>query len=108
MIKQASDFGDYKWRNTLSIDAPKQSYGLLKEPRSELVAAAFESGARISTLGTFMQETHSSSLLVMKDGKLIYEKYYNGYNEASYQAIASVSKALGSIALGAGNQSGQN
>ena len=47
-----------------------------------------------------MQETHSSSLLVMKDGKLIYEKYYNGYEAASYQAVASVSKALGSIALG--------
>ena len=107
LIKQASDFDDYKWRNTIRIDAPKHVYALSEAPRPEMVAAAFEGAKRISSLDAFMQEANSSSLLVMKDGELIYEKYYNGYDAASFQAVASVSKALGSIALGRAIETGK-
>lgn len=40
------------------------------------------------------------SLLVLKDGKLIFEKYFNGFNSEKNHPIQSVSKSIQSILVG--------
>jgi CubicO group peptidase (beta-lactamase class C family) len=69
--------------------AAPESVGIDPDLLDDLRAAA-ESGA--------FQNLHS--ILVARDGKLIFEEYFNDFDEETLQYTASVSKSVGSILLG--------
>ena len=51
-------------------------------------------------LDKFMTETKTNAFLVIKDGKLVYEKYFNGKDKNTLLPTYSVAKTLTSIMIG--------
>lgn len=56
-------------------------------------------GAKIST-DQFLKETKTNAFLVIKDGKLVYEKYFNASTKDSLLPTYSIAKTLTSIMIG--------
>lgn len=56
-------------------------------------------GAKIST-DQFLKETKTNAFLVIKDGKLVYEKYFNNSTKDSLLPTYSIAKTLTSIMIG--------
>ena len=53
---------------------------------------------RAAADGGLLQNLHA--ILVVRDGKLVFEEYYGGFEPDTRQYTASVSKSVGSILLG--------
>lgn len=56
-------------------------------------------GAKIST-DQFLKETKTNAFLVIRDGKLVYEKYFNNSTKDSLLPTYSIAKTLTSIMIG--------
>jgi CubicO group peptidase (beta-lactamase class C family) len=57
-------------------------------------------GGSIIALDKFIDETETNAFLVIKDGKLVFEEYYNGNNKDTLLPTYSVAKTLTSIMIG--------
>ena len=77
-----------------------------------LVRAAF---ARIApteaqlgeTFVHFLSRTQTTSLLVLRDGQLLYEGYFNGHQRDTVQASFSMTKSVASLLIGAAIADGE-
>ena len=67
--------------------------------KAQLPATVEYDGEEIS-LEKFMTETKTNAFLVIKDGKLVYEKYFNGKTKDTLLPTYSVAKTLTSIMIG--------
>ena len=65
----------------------------------ELPETVNYAGSDIS-LNEFFTQTKTNAFLVIKDGKLVYEKYFNGKTESTLLPTYSVAKTLTSIMIG--------
>jgi CubicO group peptidase (beta-lactamase class C family) len=65
----------------------------------QLPTAITYDGAKIST-DQFLNETKTNAFLVIKDGKLVYEKYFNNTTKDSLLPTYSIAKTLTSIMIG--------
>ncbi len=70
------------------------SVGLLEMPQSVKY-----DGSEIS-FDKFLNDTKTNAFLVIKDGKLVYEKYFNGTTKDSLLPTYSMAKTLTSIVIG--------
>jgi len=52
------------------------------------------------TLADFVESTDSSSFIILKDDKIIYEQYANGYNRDSVNTSFSMAKSIDSLLIG--------
>ncbi|MBW6393276.1 beta-lactamase family protein [Halomonas sp. Y3S6] len=52
------------------------------------------------SLEAFLEGTRTNALLVLKDGKIAYERYRNGLDEATPHAVFSVSKSILATLIG--------
>ena len=66
---------------------------------AQLPATVDYDGEQIS-LEKFMSETKTNAFLVIKDGKLVYENYFNGKDKNTLLPTYSVAKTLTSIMIG--------
>jgi len=57
-------------------------------------------GGSVIALDKFIEDTETNAFLVIKDGKLVFEKYYNGKNKDTLLPTYSVAKTLTSIMIG--------
>ena len=57
-------------------------------------------GGSVIALDKFIEDTETNAFLVIKDGKLVCEKYYNGKNKDTLLPTYSVAKTLTSIMIG--------
>lgn len=78
---------------------PADSRIAWSESKSELPATVNYAGDEIS-LEKFFTDTKTNAFLVIKDGKLIYEKYFNGKSKETLLPTYSVAKTLTSIMIG--------
>jgi CubicO group peptidase (beta-lactamase class C family) len=67
--------------------------------QASLPAEVDYNGAKIST-DQFLKETKTNAFLIIKDGKLVYEKYFNQTNKDSLLPTYSIAKTLTSIMIG--------
>lgn len=59
-----------------------------------------------SELDNFLDTTDTKAFIILKDGKLAYEKYFNGFARDSVWYWASAAKSLTSILVGIANNDG--
>ena len=55
---------------------------------------------RIGDLDLFLEKTKTSSFIIIKDDKILFEKYYNGYDRDSIVTSFSVAKSVTSALIG--------
>jgi hypothetical protein len=58
----------------------------------ELVVAGVSGGS--ATLATFLDETYTDGFIVLKDGVIVYERYFNGMDERTLHLSQSVGKSF--------------
>jgi CubicO group peptidase (beta-lactamase class C family) len=55
---------------------------------------------RIDDLDTFLRDSETTALLVIKDDRLLYEGYFNGYTRDSVETSFSAAKSVTSLLIG--------
>lgn len=72
-------------------DKPLQ---VVSAPLQGLEVLSIESVGKAYSFSNLLKETDTDALVVLKDGKLAYEKYFNGMQEDSLHLLQSVSKSI--------------
>lgn len=96
---QDSDFSDMH-RFPARLVGASDSPGDLPVALDGRVAAAIEQHPGISDLAAWLDETESTALLVVHEGRLIEERYLQGHDRDSLQNTFSVAKSVASALLG--------
>lgn len=83
--------------NTVAVSTPKAwktsaSYNKINYPDS---------------INTFLETLSSIGLVVVKDGELIFEKYWDGYSDSSLSGSFSVAKSITSLLIGCALKEGK-
>ena len=89
--------------NTLETAAPY--FYFEKNYSEELVKDTFRgieygNNQKIGDLDLFLEKMKTSSFIVIKDDKILFEKYYNGYDRESIVTSFSVAKSFTSALIG--------
>ncbi len=76
-----------------------------KEQSEEKVTSLFNRleyfpGKQVRDLDTFLRKTETTSFIVIKDDRVLYEKYFNGYDRDSVVTSFSVAKSFDSMLVG--------
>ena len=99
-----SSVTDYKIFPRREIAPSGQPYRYEYEIRSELseLAVGYTSGkkSRVSALSALIEKTATTSLIVVKDDKVVYERYANGYDSQTTNTSFSMSKSVVSLLVG--------
>jgi CubicO group peptidase (beta-lactamase class C family) len=61
---------------------------------------------KIDSLYAFLNETNSKSFILLKDGKIVLEQYFDEHTDSSYWYWASAGKTLSSFLLGIAQEEG--
>ena len=98
---QESDVGDYLTnfprRQLLASPHPRPFAGALDEDRVEGILA---SAIGVDDLEAFLTETETQSLIVIKDDRVVLERYVNGWQRESMVTSFSVAKSFVSTLVG--------
>lgn len=69
--------------------------------RKAFIQVAPDKAEKGETLEQFLSRTQSTSLLVLRDGRLLYEGYFNGHQRDTAQPSFSMAKSVISLLIGA-------
>ncbi len=100
LINQDANTDDYLWKEAYTIPASSTPLPLPKSYEIDRVRNAFTQGKTQFNLESYLAESSSTALLVVKDGRLLYEQYFNGSSAEQLQATFSISKSIFSLLLG--------
>jgi CubicO group peptidase (beta-lactamase class C family) len=96
-----SSYEDYVGTFPLSpLTASQSPYQFEQAPDEAGVSSAFEAALGVEDLGQFLTETDTQALVVVKDGDLVFEGYYNGFDRESMLTSFSVAKSFDSTLIG--------
>ncbi|UYG03375.1 beta-lactamase family protein [Halomonas sp. LR3S48] len=87
-----------KMFSTKAVEASSAPWGLEKSPME--IDETFTLEGEDVSLEAFLEGTRTNALLVLKDGKIAYERYRNGLDEATPHAVFSVSKSILATLIG--------
>ncbi|MDE6105256.1 MAG: beta-lactamase family protein [Clostridia bacterium] len=95
---------DYKFFPERIIEKSASPYAYEKDINSNLsgFTVNYKSGKRNKSyaLSSFVEKTDTTSLIIVKDDKIVYEQYANGYTENSVNTSFSMSKSVVSLLVG--------
>lgn len=100
LLYQNPDTETFRRKPSISLVPAQQVRVLIRELSNDEVQSAFYNSRTKMPLETLMTENGSTSLLVVRDGKLIFERYYNGHKAEDLAASFSVTKSAFSILFG--------
>lgn len=95
---------DYKFFPERIIEKSASPYVYEKDINSDLshFTVNYKSGKKNKSyaLSSFVEKTDTTSLIIVKDDKIVYEQYANGYTENSVNTSFSMSKSVVSLLVG--------
>lgn len=102
-----SDVGDYlKHFPQRPLTASPSSYRFEMALDERRVSDAFESVLDVDDFETFLTETETQAFIVIKDDRIVYESYFNGWRRESMVTSFSVAKSFVSTLVGIAIQEG--
>ena len=105
-VKQNPDALDFKWKPGIDLDPAASPISLPSTPDETRIRELFEENPLIDDLDAHLMETGAQSLIVFKNGKLLFESYQNGLEKGEAIGSFSVTKSVFSILLGRVIESG--
>lgn len=102
-----SDVNDYRYNfPQRQLTAAAEPWSFDQALATDEVAAVFEAQPEINDLETYLAESKTQAFIVIQDGAVIYEKYFNGTQReipvTSYSVAKSFTSALIGIAIDEG------
>jgi CubicO group peptidase (beta-lactamase class C family) len=89
-------------------EEPAEEGPVFPDPEWEVLAPE-DSGvdtAPLSELAAYLQEGNSSCMVVVHEGRIVAEEYWNGWDEESAQEVFSVTKSVTSALVGIAQEEG--
>lgn len=110
-----SDVKDYQRFAERSIAAPPQPFPLPSDPQPawfETIEYTARGKTYRASVDELMAKIRTQALIVLQNGRVVYERYYNGYQRdsivTSFSAVKSINSALIGIAIDEGLIGGVN
>ena len=101
LSRQESDVGDYlSFFPTRRLAASATPFRFQAGPDDGTTAGAVETALGVDDLDAFLTETQTQALLVIKDDKIVLERYVNGWQRDSMVTSFSVAKSFVSTLVG--------
>jgi CubicO group peptidase (beta-lactamase class C family) len=94
-----SDAFDWQKFPNHSLEASPATFRFEEAP-DERVAGLFAQLAGVEDWDAFLEDNHTQSFIVIQDGKVLFEKYYNGTERDSIVTSFSVAKSFASALIG--------
>ncbi len=96
---------DYLLFPSHAFKASPEAYLFKSRPEADRVKSAFEGltyldGRRVGDFEDMLRRTLSASFIVVRDGAVVYENYFNGYGRNSICTSFSVAKSFASTLVG--------
>ena len=95
-----SDVSDYKIFSERMIEKSGTPFVYAKEEDPSIGGIAVGDPNRAQSLDAFVESTKTTSFLIVKNDKIVYEKYANGYDENSINTSFSMAKSVVSLLIG--------
>lgn len=103
-----SDFYDHQKFAYREIEKGNEIFKFEYEPTEEYINSLLkdinytykQKNYTIGDADQFFAETDTTSFIIIKDDKILYEKYFNGYNRESINTSFSVAKSFVSFLIG--------
>lgn len=99
-----SDVMDYRIFSERTIQNSKQPHYYDKDISDTLegrtIQYKYKGKKHEEKLNDFLEDTQTTSFVIIKDDKIIFEKYYNGYNKDSINTSFSSVKSIVSLLIG--------
>lgn len=93
-----SGIDDYKIFENRSVESTDEQAWIVASPEERLIAP--------DSLIQQLEELKTVACVVIKDGKLVYENYWDGYSDSSLSGSFSVAKSIVSLLIGAAIKDG--
>lgn len=96
------DYSFFPARTILKSDNPYEYEVDMDDDLENLIVNYMSTGNQevSKTLADFVSSTGSSSFIILKDNKIIYEQYANGYDRDSVNTSFSMAKSIDSLLIG--------
>ena len=99
-LLQDSDTGDINWKPQFKLQRATKPSELPLQTETDRATAAFSLPSSADDLDAFFEQNNSTSLLILQNGQLIYEAYFNDSKADQPVATFSISKSVFSMLLG--------
>ncbi len=101
-----SSVTDYKRFPERTIEKSDCPYTYVKDINQSLDGLVVKYSKKQKSLNDFVKSTDTNSFIIVKNDKIIYEKYANGYNENSINTSFSMAKSVVSLLVGKAVENG--
>ncbi len=103
-----ADANDYKKFASVPVNkAPESFHYSESNPKSDIpLPDAYQQESKTESLSEFLEQNKTLAFLVIKNDSIVYENYFDGYNESSVIPSFSVSKVFVSALTGIAIQEG--
>ncbi len=95
-----SKVSDYKIFPERIIEKSEKPYNYEKDINSDLSNIIVEYSNKQKSLADFVNNTDTTSFIIVKNDKILYEQYANGYSENSINTSFSMAKSVVSLLIG--------
>lgn len=101
-----SNITDYTIFPERIIEKSEKSYSYVKDINLDLRNITVEYSNNQKSLVDFVNDTDTASFIIVKNDKIIYEQYANGYDEDSINTSFSMAKSMVSLLIGKAIENG--
>lgn len=95
-----ADTDQYKQKPCKTISAATTPAAFEQKNDHDLISSLMKDELKINNLDNFLELTDTTAFMVIRDKKILYEKYFNGYTKGSGQAAYSITKSILSVLIG--------
>jgi len=107
LVRQDASTEDYLWKRSESVKAPLITSQLALNYNRGAVQSAFLAEEDIDKLEHYLQFGKTHSLLILRDGELIYEWYGEGVTQGDPAAAFSISKTVVALLVARAIEAGE-
>lgn len=100
LIHWDSSVSDYKIFPERQISKGEQTYTYVKNINPEFGGLTIDYAGKKRTLEKFVNDTDTTSFIIVQNDCIVYEQYANGYNENSINTSFSTAKSVVSLLIG--------
>lgn len=101
-----SSVTDYKIFPERTVHKGGQTYSYAKDLNADYEKLTVKYSDRQKPLNEFVKDTKTTSFIIVKNDRMIYEQYANGYNESSINTSFSMAKSVVSLLIGKAIENG--
>jgi len=107
LIKRDSSTQDYQWKRSAKLIPALTTSPIQKRIDNKFVLAAFQEDPDVAKLEDYLDEGNTLALLILQNGRLIYEWYGEEHEASKPAAVFSISKSVVALLVARAVEAGE-